>query len=339
MDIKISVIIPAYNSEKTIIKCIDSILNQSLKEIEILVINDGSVDNTLKILNNIKDERIKIINKENNGVSEARNDALKIAKGEYILNIDSDDWITSECCKEMYDIAKSQDLDIVVSDFFYEFIDKKVYTKDLNISDEKIITSKEYLNIFLKENFYGFNWNKLIKRKIYVENKIFYNKNISMMEDVLVLVALILNSNKIGKINKAYYHYFQGNNNVTKNLKIKHLESSFLVFEEMKKLFKNDEEILMLMKSRQRCSLFKILMDCENKDKNLYLYFTKKYLELFDEKLKNKVSVSKKLDFILKSIELYKSKNILLFWRKMYHMKKKRWNKNENGDINISLSK
>ena len=104
-NIKISVIIPVYNVEKYIIECIESIINQTLKDIEIIVVNDGTKDNSIKIVEEyLSDKRIKIINKANGGLSSARNEGMKVAKGEYIYFIDSDDFINEDVLEVLYKI-------------------------------------------------------------------------------------------------------------------------------------------------------------------------------------------------------------------------------------------
>ena len=111
---KVSVIVPIYNSEKYLERCIKSIINQSLRDIEIILINDGSKDNSLNICKNFhnKDSRIKIIDKENEGVGSARNDGIKIAKGEWISFIDSDDFVESDFLECLYNEAISKNVEI-----------------------------------------------------------------------------------------------------------------------------------------------------------------------------------------------------------------------------------
>ena len=226
-NIKISIIIPVYNTSKYLEKCITSISNQSLREIEIICVNDGSMDGSLEILEKIaqEDERIKIINKKNEGPSKARNAALKIAKGKYCLNIDSDDWIEQDYLKDMYEKAEKDNLDILISDIIYDYSNKKkaVVVKDLKISDTDNISGKEYAKRFFTVNAYGYTCNKLIRSQLYIENKIFYNEKIFLLEDVEVLLKLAYFSKKIGKLNKAYYHYIQGENNGSTKIKVSRL--------------------------------------------------------------------------------------------------------------------
>ena len=116
MNPQISVIVPIYNVEKYLAKCIDSIINQTLTNIEIILVNDGSTDNSRKIIDKYdkKDSRIKVIHKKNGGQGSARNAGLDIAKGEYIGFVDSDDWIDSNMYENLYNAAISNNADIVV---------------------------------------------------------------------------------------------------------------------------------------------------------------------------------------------------------------------------------
>ena len=121
--IKVSVIIPVYNVELYLLKCLDSLKNQSLKEIEIICINDGSTDSSGKILDEYlkKDNRIQVINKINEGQGIARNIGIDIAKGEYIGFVDPDDWINAKKKKKMYNQAKNINSDIVICDYSKHF--------------------------------------------------------------------------------------------------------------------------------------------------------------------------------------------------------------------------
>ena len=140
-EIKISIIVPVYNVEKHIEKCLDSILEQTLKEIELIVINDGSTDNSLKKIKKYKeDKRIIIINKKNEGLTKTRNIGFKIAKGKYIYNMDSDDYLESnKALEKLYNKIEKDDLDILVFDFYREYKNKKEYSKNIDIDENKKI--------------------------------------------------------------------------------------------------------------------------------------------------------------------------------------------------------
>lgn len=120
---KISIIIPAYNVDKYIEKCIDSVLRQTYKNFEVIVVDDGSTDNTAFIVDNFEnmDKRIKVIHKENCGLSAARNTGLKVATGKYIMFLDSDDWIEEKCCSIALNSLVSSNADIVIFDYYKEF--------------------------------------------------------------------------------------------------------------------------------------------------------------------------------------------------------------------------
>lgn len=263
-EIKISIIVPVYNTSKFLEKCMRSIMEQNFKEIEIICVNDGSTDNSLEILKKLQkeDNRIIIIDKKNEGVSKARNTALKIAKGKYCLNIDSDDYIKQGYFKALYERAEKDNLDITLSNIIFDYLDKsqKNYIlNDLKISDTKVITGNEYINIFLKENFNGFTWNKLIKTELYKKDNIIYNEKIFMMEDVEVVLRLSKHTEKIGKINSAFYHYIQHQSNGCLNISIKRLKDIEECFNSLLEYFKNDNEKIFKLKNRKSLTLIEYL--------------------------------------------------------------------------------
>lgn len=295
-DIKISVIIPIYNTEKYIKKCLESIIVQNLKEIEIICVNDGSTDNSLEVLKQYQniDSRILVINKNNGGSSSARNVALNIARGEYCLNIDSDDWIEQDYLKAMYERAKKDDLDIVVSDIIkdYGITNKKIIVKDLEISDNKIITGLEYMKLFFTVNGYGYTCNKLIKRELYEKNNIRYNENIFLIEDVEVLCKLSYFLKKIGKLNKAYYHYIQGDNNGSTKIKVKALNDIFICMNNLIKFYaeRGEIEIINLIKKDKNIHLISRIIENNYTEIEEYNKFLEKFI--FDIKNEKKLNYS-----------------------------------------------
>ena len=114
--VKISVVIPVYNTQNYLNECIDSVLNQSFKDFEIICINDGSTDNSLSILSDyeVSDERIKVISQQNRGLGASRNEGLKLAQGEYVLFLDSDDYLTPDALEKLYNQAYANDLDLIL---------------------------------------------------------------------------------------------------------------------------------------------------------------------------------------------------------------------------------
>ena len=202
---KLSVIIPCYNTEKYIKKCLDSVLNSTLKDIEVIVINDGSKDSTLDIIKSYKDKRLIIIDKKNDGVAMARNDGIKKATGEYITFIDSDDYIESTMYEEMYNKAKELDLDMIACDINIIYPDKEVVVSS-NITDST--TNKD-----LMIDAYAAMWNKLYKREMIKDLK--FSKGINLCEDVEFLYKVYSRVKRVGSINKPFYNYIQRPNSLT----------------------------------------------------------------------------------------------------------------------------
>ena len=118
---KVSVVVPCYNVEKYLPQCMDSIINQTLKDIEIICVNDGSTDSTLRILQKYaeKDKRIKIIDKANSGYGASMNKGFSEANGEYLGIVESDDWVEPDMFENLYNLAKSNDVDVVKSNFYF----------------------------------------------------------------------------------------------------------------------------------------------------------------------------------------------------------------------------
>lgn len=201
-EIKVSVIIPVYNVEKYIRQCLESIINQTLKDIEIIIVNDGTRDNSMKIVEEyILDERIRVINKENGGLSSARNTGILAAQGKYICFIDSDDFIEKSMLEELYNIIEEKNFDVVDSDIF--LYDNKTH----EIKERK---NKEYLKIhkglILWEKYNVEVVNKIYKKSFLLGNNVFFEEGI-IHEDELFSIKILLSTNKIEHINKSFYYY------------------------------------------------------------------------------------------------------------------------------------
>lgn len=285
--IKISIIIPVYNAGKFLEKCLESVVNQNLKEIEIICVNDGSIDNSMEILQNFaqKDKRIIIIDKENGGSSSARNAALKTAKGKYCLNIDSDDWVAQGYFKAMYERAEKDNLDIVISDIkkWNEKKDEIEEIKDLDIDNNDIIDNYTYLKKLYTTNFFNYTCNKMIKRELYIKNQIFYDENIFLLEDAEVLGRLIYFAKRIGKVNKSFYYYRIGDNNgCTRNIPFKHLTDILECFENLEKFYqrKNEIEIKNLISRRKNLMLIRMILEGKFCKFQEYDSFLNKYLKI-----------------------------------------------------------
>lgn len=181
----VSIIIPVYNAEFTIKRCLNSIINQNYQNLEIIIINDGSTDGTQDILMEYAklDARIVVRNIENSGVSYARNLGLKIATGKYIQFVDSDDWITTEATGMLVE-AISQDCEMVISDYTRVFEKRELIRGD--IKTKGVITRTEFALEMMKApaNFYyGVLWNKLYSAEIIKCHKLCFLEGLSWCED------------------------------------------------------------------------------------------------------------------------------------------------------------
>lgn len=210
---KISVIIPVYNNDKHIKKCLDSVLNQEFKDFELIIINDGSTDNSKNICEKYKseDSRIKLININNSGVSNARNIGLQNAVGEYIQFIDSDDYIDKNMFKDLYNIAINTNVDIIISGITKININTKDSEEILTMFSG-LYTRQEVLDNFeleqRKTGLYGYISNKFIKADVIKRFKIKFDTTIKLAEDLDFYLRLYKYIDNIYLHRKSYYYYY-----------------------------------------------------------------------------------------------------------------------------------
>ncbi len=200
----ITVIIPIYNVEKFLERCITSVINQTYKSIEILLINDGSPDNSDKIMEKYakKDNRIKCFYKKNGGLSDARNYGLKHAKGKYVCFIDSDDYIDKNYVLKLYDSIKQNSSEIAWCDF--------------NMVDDSGITGEI---IQTEDDLWSFEMpsacNKLFLKSLFTKNEIYFPKGI-WYEDLATTPRLFFIAKKVSRVNEKLYNYYNNNESITK---------------------------------------------------------------------------------------------------------------------------
>ena len=188
MDVKVSIIIPVYNAESYLSECIESLLNQTLKECEFIFVNDGSSDRSREIIEKYKyrDIRINLVNQENQGVSTARNQGLKLAVGEYVGFVDADDYVERDMYETLFAATKCEDYDIVFSNFLSEMSGKKDITQYPFPND--ILLNKEYIwnNIllyFMKAENFNSVCNKIFKNRLIKEHNIMFPEKVALGED------------------------------------------------------------------------------------------------------------------------------------------------------------
>ena len=243
---KVSIIVPVYNVESYLEKCLNSLVHQTLNDIEIIAVNDGSTDKSLDILMNYSckyPEKIKVITQENQGLSGARNKGLQFATGEYIGFVDSDDWVEKEMYEEMYKKAISKDFDMVVCDltYIYENHTKKAYS---NIKKD-IQTEKEIKKSMLA--IYPAAWNKLYKKSLF-ENNVFFKEKV-WFEDVEFLYRLYPYIKSIGVVHKSFVNYLQRKGAITSifDERLYHYISNWngiIDFYKEKKFYENYKDVL-----------------------------------------------------------------------------------------------
>ena len=219
--IKVSIIVPVYNVENYIKKCLDSLVNQTLKEIEVIVVNDGSPDNSQKIIDRYVKKYPDIIKsfiKENGGQGSARNFGLTKAKGEYIGYVDSDDFVELDMYEKMYNKAKEKDLDVVICGSYN--VDEISLNKEIDL--DNITFEDKKTNAFFGRMAV---WNKIYKKELLEKNKLEFRSKV-WYEDLDFTIKVISNAKKIDYVNEPFYDYLirQGstmnNSNVDRNLEI-----------------------------------------------------------------------------------------------------------------------
>lgn len=202
----ISVIIPAYNAEKTLMRCLDSVLRQTFEDFEVIVIDDGSTDGTSALCNaySNKDTRIKVIRQTNQGANVSRSIGLKRSQGKYVLQIDADDWLEPNMLERMHAEAIANDADMVICDFAEHLSDKVIEYKQC---PPQSLSSDVILRGIINGSVKGVVWNKLIRRSLFAQYNVVFPSNIIWLEDVYVNAQLLLHPLKISYVSQPLYHY------------------------------------------------------------------------------------------------------------------------------------
>lgn len=220
----VSIIIPVYGVEKYLEKCVKSVIKQSYKNLEILLIDDGSKDKSGKICDELSenDIRIKVYHKKNGGLSDARNYGLKHATGEYIMFVDSDDYININMVKKMIAIANSYNLDIVMCDFSIVNENDKIKLKKEPQSSFKIYNKNQLFKLWNTDMYLICNlaWNKLYRKELFDKIKFPVGK---IHEDEFTVYKIVYLSKKIGYIPESLYYYYQQESSIMHNLNEKRL--------------------------------------------------------------------------------------------------------------------
>ncbi|MCD8019183.1 MAG: glycosyltransferase [Clostridiales bacterium] len=248
---KFSIIVPIYNVEQYLIRCIESLVNQTLKDIEIILVDDGSPDGCPAICDEYaaSDSGIRVIHKKNGGVSAARNDGLALTTGEWVLFCDSDDWMERDACEALYDAGEKENVDVVVADIYrikgHEIIYNQFFASEFTYRD------KAHLNRLVMTDLYqtycpnppegstiayGGPWNKAVKRSLLVENDIRFDVSLlGLYDDILYTAYVYANMKSITYIRKPVYNYVVVETSITKSYKPNSVDISKRIFRAFEK--------------------------------------------------------------------------------------------------------
>lgn len=318
----ISIIVPVYNVEKYLRKCLNSIITQTYENLEIICIDDGSPDNSIDILNEFikKDKRIKIIRQKNQGLSGARNTGISNATGKYIMFIDSDDWIEQNMVELMAKKMIGKNLDLVICGTYDDYFDRKCEINNLSeikkylqeningISYFKIVSQKTNL-------FTAIACNKLYRLDLIKNKKIFFPEK-KLYEDLFFTFRYLINSRYVDIVENPLYHYVRRKTSITNILNSKDLDDVLFTLRSLKNFLEEEEqyELLNSLEFKEymfiwisRAILFKIIF-LENK-------YNKKIVNKIIEKLKNDKNYKEYCQYILKNSANKKNK---LFIRILY---------------------
>ena len=330
---KVSEIVPIYNVEKYLKRCIESLINQTFEDIEIIALNNGSTDKSLDILNYYayKDKRIRVINNKNIGVSKSRNIGIKEAKGEYIVFVDSDDWIDSNMIEILHKTISDNNCDLVMCTYVREFANhskEKVFNlPEINIYEgiqvknellrklvgpiQKELANPEYLDAL------GTVWAKMYKTSILKEKNLRFIdlKEIGSGEDILFNIYVFNEVSKVILLNKPMYHYWRENDNsITSRYIPNFVEKRRKYFNYIKDFIKDNDlgnEYEIALNNRICTSVLGMgLLECSKSNEASFFC-----------KIKN-ISAILKEDYIDSAYRSLELKNFTFYWRIFYFFNK-----------------
>ena len=260
----VSIIVPVYNAEKTIGRCIDSILGQQYTDFELLLVDDGSKDGSGAICDSyaLADSRVQVIHKENTGVSDTRNIGISRAAGVYLQFLDSDDWITPDATKLLVETARDHDCDLVISDF-YRVVGERVSRKG-DIDEDRVLTREEYAAHMMEQPadfYYGVLWNKLYRRDIVESHRLRMDPELSWCEDFMFNLEYIRHAQRFYALQVPIYYYVKTKGSLaSQSLSIsKTIRMKLMLFEYYNQFYKSvlDEEEY----EKSRLKVYRFLVD------------------------------------------------------------------------------
>ena len=260
----VSIIVPVYNAEKTIGRCVDSILGQQYTDFELLLVDDGSKDGSGAICDSyaLADSRVQVIHKENTGVSDTRNIGISRAAGVYLQFLDSDDWITPDATKLLVETARAHDCDLVISDF-YRVVGERVSRKG-DIDEDRVLTREEYAAHMMEQPadfYYGVLWNKLYRRDIVESHRLRMDPELSWCEDFMFNLEYIRHAQRFYALQVPIYYYVKTKGSLaSQSLSIsKTIRMKLMLFEYYNQFYKSvlDEDEY----EKSRLKVYRFLVD------------------------------------------------------------------------------
>lgn len=255
----ISVIIPVYQAEKWLHKCLNSIVCQTYKEIEIIAVDDGSSDNCGRICEEyaFRDSRVRVLHQQNRGVSAARQAGLNLAKGDYVIYVDSDDWVEHDMISKLYDKAIQDEVDVVICDYFEDRNNKSTYISQ----KPKSLENRKLLIQLLNQQLHGSCCNKLVKRDCYDKYNVKFPVGINIYEDLFVMCQFVYNGAKVSYLPNAFYHYnlAMNDNSLSMRISMKGVEEKMKFVDMMNQLIcMGETEKLYIIKKSILRDLFQL---------------------------------------------------------------------------------
>ncbi len=241
-EIVISIILPVYNVEKYIYDCAISIVNQSLKKFEVVVVNDGSIDNSIRIVSEVFDKyniNYRIINRINGGLSSARNTGVENAKGDYFVFVDSDDVISNEYLNTLYNDIISNDVELSIG-YFKRVKEKDKFIFDTSNTIGKIVNKKKFLNLVLKHKITTYFGCFMIGRKLFERLKLKFDEDVYFGVDQCIMWRLITLTEKYTFNNKQIYNYYLRPNSIMTGQKLNKIINNMPAFERCVEDLKNN---------------------------------------------------------------------------------------------------
>ena len=257
---KVSIIVPVYNIENYIRVCVESILAQTYASLELILVDDGSKDNSGILCDEyaVIDPRVKVIHKENGGVSSARNAGLRQAKGDWIMHVDGDDWIEPDMIESLIEAAKATEADLVFSDFI-KYGPNAGNNQLPSWNSDKIDSMSRYIAYVMTTI-----WGSIAKRSLYIDHSLKSPEGISYCEDFHLIVRLCHYAKKIANVHRPFYHYRYRPTSIMSNMSRKTESDEQWVYQDIIRFFKEQgvyEDYRKVMSWRTLKSAQELLLD------------------------------------------------------------------------------